>query len=409
MMLTSLASKGKCEEYMFVVTLEHVLGLRPTISFYLDSQRDGIWKAYISKGPFQPQFSKCTSVKQLLTLINQHPTDYQCIYLDCALKNATMTSPNIHKYILRAMISCVLEHIVKQIGDNFFCLLIDDAQDESTREQMSLILRSDRFLDMIHVADTRSDLRTQCYSRHGLLLSRVRGQVYDEASNMCENINGLKTIIRREVPSVYYVHCFAHRLQFALMSIVKNHIKICRFFVELSSICVTICASCKRADYFDFVLMLHIMKSVLSKSVILSKALEHKNQDILNFIDLVIVRKYELQEMSSKEGWKTIYEAIQSFCFTINNVEAYMESSYLLMVRLCRNADYITYNHYYRVEIFFNVVDSQLKELMTSQNGDGYLAHAISLFVETKLAQGITTDNIINKFHVLSTRGLQMD
>lgn len=60
---------------------------------------------------------------------------------------------------------------------------------------------------------------------------------------------------------------------------------------------------------FDFNLMLHIMKAVLSKSAVLSEALQHKYQNILNAMNLVVVSKCELQESRSKEGWKTIYKA----------------------------------------------------------------------------------------------------
>lgn len=50
------------------------------------------------------------------------------------------------------MASCVSEHIVKQINDSFFCLLIDEAQDESTKKQMSLVLR---FFDSFGVIQKR--------------------------------------------------------------------------------------------------------------------------------------------------------------------------------------------------------------------------------------------------------------
>lgn len=103
---------------------------------------------------------------ELLALFNQHSADYQCVRLNRAPKNTTMTHLNIQNGILRIMASCVRKHIVKQIGDSFFYLLIDEARDESTKNQMSLIPRfvntseiiKERFLDMIHVADTRSKL-----------------------------------------------------------------------------------------------------------------------------------------------------------------------------------------------------------------------------------------------------------
>lgn len=65
-----------------------------------------------------------------------------------------------------------------------------------------------------------------------------------------ETLNGLKIIIQREVPLAFYVHYFVHRLLLALMSTAKNHIKVCWFFIELLSLCVTVNVSCKRADQF---------------------------------------------------------------------------------------------------------------------------------------------------------------
>lgn len=41
---------------------------------------------------------------------------------------------------------------------------------------------------------------------------------------------------------------------------------------------------------FDFVVMLHIMKTSLSKSVVLSEALQRKDQDILNAMTLLLLR-----------------------------------------------------------------------------------------------------------------------
>ena len=51
---------------------------------------------------------------------------------------------------------------------------------------------------------------------HGLLISRLRGQGYDGASNMRGEFNGLQKLVRDEAPYAFYVHCFAHQLQFIL-------------------------------------------------------------------------------------------------------------------------------------------------------------------------------------------------
>ena len=68
---------------------------------------------------------------------------------------------------------------------------------------------------------------------HNLSLSNLRGQGYDEASNMQGDINGLKTLILKENKLAIYVHCFAHQLQLTLVAVAKNHINIAEFFFIL--------------------------------------------------------------------------------------------------------------------------------------------------------------------------------
>jgi G:T-mismatch repair DNA endonuclease (very short patch repair protein) len=53
-------------------------------------------------------------------------------------------------------------------------------------------------------------------------LSRVRGQGYDGASNMQGEFNGLKSLILKEHKCAFYVHCFAHQLQLALVAVAKK-------------------------------------------------------------------------------------------------------------------------------------------------------------------------------------------
>lgn len=74
---------------------------------------------------------------------------------------------------------------------------------------MSLILRfvnssgimQESFLDMIHVATTRSEslmaAKVSTLNQHAISLSRVRGQEYDGTSNMRGKLNRLKTIIKK--------------------------------------------------------------------------------------------------------------------------------------------------------------------------------------------------------------------
>ncbi|PTQ28836.1 LOW QUALITY PROTEIN: hypothetical protein MARPO_0153s0007 [Marchantia polymorpha] len=212
------------------------------------------------------------------------------------------------------------------------------------------------------------------------------------------------------------------------------------------------------------------MNVVLSKSAVLLEALQRKYQDILHAMYLVVISKYELHEMKLEKGWKTIYEAVKSFCLAKNISAHHMESSYVLMGRPCCNAHnffqhrrftlnelhdrfpeclsalltwiaYLCPNH---LRIYRNVPklvelgrmylhDFELYDLvililsllvsttsiehsfsalkivkmrLRNKMGDGYLDDTITLIVERDLAQRITTDYIIEKFQALSTKCL---
>ncbi|XP_059658427.1 uncharacterized protein LOC132304714 [Cornus florida] len=110
----------------------------------------------------------------------------------------------------------------------------------------------ERFLGMVHVTDTTTlSLKMaidNVFSTHGLSISRLRGQGYDGASNMQGEFNGLKTLILKENEFAFYVHCFAHQLQLALVAVAKNHGQISIFSIFIANVVNIVGASCKRHD-----------------------------------------------------------------------------------------------------------------------------------------------------------------
>ena len=79
-----------------------------------------------------------------------------------APKNATYTSPQIQKEILHVFSMEVMNAIREEIGDAMFCIVVDEACDESVSKQMAVVLRlvdkdsfvRERFFGVIHVSDT---------------------------------------------------------------------------------------------------------------------------------------------------------------------------------------------------------------------------------------------------------------
>ncbi|CAN1799418.1 Zinc finger MYM-type protein 1 [Linum perenne] len=129
-----------------------------------------------------------------------------------------MTSPDIQNDIVHALALETSKLITKDIGDDFFAILADEYRDVSVKEQMDVVLC---YVD--GKGDTKAiSLKKAIESmlvKHGLSISKVRGQGYDGASNIKGELNGLKTLILEESPSVYYIHYFAHRLQLALVAV----------------------------------------------------------------------------------------------------------------------------------------------------------------------------------------------
>ena len=141
-----------------------------------------------------------------------------------------------------------------------FSLIVDESRDISSKEQMTIVLRYvdkngnviERFVGIEHVTDTSAlSLKTAIdsfFSRYGLSISRLRGQGYDEASNMRGEFNGLKALILKENESAFYVHCFAHQLQLALVVVAKSHIDITGLFYWITQVVNIIGAFAKRYD-----------------------------------------------------------------------------------------------------------------------------------------------------------------
>ncbi|KAM2549739.1 hypothetical protein TB1_014072 [Malus domestica] len=179
---------------------------------------------------------------------------------EVVMGNLKLLAPSIQKEIVNSCALETLDAIMDGLKDRFFSILVDEARDVSVKEQMAMVLRYvddnghviERFVGIQHVTDTTSsslkDAIDTLFSRYGLSISKLRGQGYDGASNMRGELNGLKTKILREQPCAYYVHCFAHQLQLALVAVAKNNIDIASFFATANNVVNHVGASCKRRD-----------------------------------------------------------------------------------------------------------------------------------------------------------------
>ncbi|XP_050258909.1 uncharacterized protein LOC126703892 [Quercus robur] len=167
----------------------------------------------------------------------------------------------------------------REIGDAKFCILVDEARDESKREQMTIILRfvdkncfiKERFFHVVHVRDTTMlTLKNEIcavLSRYNLHIENIRGQGYDGASNMRGEWNGLQVLFLKERPYAYYVHCMAHRLQLALVTASREVKVVHQLFDHLTDIINIIVGSSKHNDELQYVQGEQIENMIVSNEI----------------------------------------------------------------------------------------------------------------------------------------------
>ncbi|XP_074290787.1 uncharacterized protein LOC141617487 [Silene latifolia] len=174
--------------------------------------------------------------------------------------NASYTSHQIQQEILSIYSDRIRDVIRNEIGDQKYCIIVDETKDVSKREQMTVVLRfvdkngyiQERLFYLIHVKETNAlylkGAIEKCLFAHKLNIENIRGQGYDGASNMHGEWSGLQALFLSECPYAYYVHCFAHRLQLALIVASRDVISVYQFFSKLTFIVNIIISSAKRHD-----------------------------------------------------------------------------------------------------------------------------------------------------------------
>ncbi|KAK4589251.1 hypothetical protein RGQ29_020020 [Quercus rubra] len=346
------------------------------------------------------------------------------VVLENAPGNAKYTSPTIQKEILHILANNVRNAIREEIGDAKFCILVDEARDESKREQMAIILRfvdkegfiKERFFHVVHVRDTTAlTLKNEIcavLSRYNLHIENIRGQGYDGASNMRGEWNGLQALFLKDCPYAYYVHCMAHRLQLALVTASREVKDVHQFFDHLVNIINIVVGSSKRSDElqhaqaeqvenmiasneietgrvintiseeganykqrgdaegayqvltsFEFILILHLMKEIMGITNVLCQALQQQSQDLLNAMHLVSTTKSLIQELRD-DGWEPLLASVISFCEQHEIDIPDMNARYTKgRGRYRRQDDDLTMEHHFRIGIFTVAIDFQLQEL----------------------------------------------
>ncbi|XP_052181936.1 uncharacterized protein LOC127794728 [Diospyros lotus] len=346
----------------------------------------------------------------LLQFLGDHNDEIKAVTMNKAPLNCKLTSPDVQKDIVSACAAETINAIIKDIGDLFFSILVDESRDVSTKKQMSIVLRyvnnsgqvNERFIGFEHVSSTTAlSLKAainKTFSKYNLSLSRLRGQGYDGTSNMQGEFNGLKSLILKENPCAFYIHCFVHQLQLALVAVAKKNTPISNFFRLVTDVVNIVGASSKCCDHLREKQTNIVAKALENGEILSGMGLNqettlqrsgdmrwgsHYNSliSLLAMFSAVI----DVLEMISVDGSNSdkkgeaynLLESILSFDFAFNlHLMIIVLVHYIdvpnmddIFIRRAargrpqRQAPKITYLHHFRVDLFYAVIDMQLQEL----------------------------------------------
>ncbi|XP_060195122.1 uncharacterized protein LOC132624347 [Lycium barbarum] len=110
---------------------------------------------------------------------------------------------------------------------------------------------------------------------------------------------------------------------------------------------------------FEFVFILHLMFKMLLFTNELNRALQKKDQDIVNVMELLNLAKIRLQKMKESE-LESLMDDVYSFCGKHEILIPKMDDDY---PRLKRKRSTVSYLHHFHVKVFYAVIDLQLQEL----------------------------------------------
>ncbi|KAL4639681.1 hypothetical protein ACB092_03G235900 [Castanea dentata] len=295
-----------------------------------------------------------------------------------APKNATYTSPQIQKEILHVISTRVKKAIREEIGDAKFCILVDEARDESMKEQMAVVLRfvdttgfvRERFYGIVHVVDTAAvTLKKEIYyllSNQCLDIQNIRGQGYDGASNMrdLETGKGLNQMVTLQRPGD--TRWGSHYK--SVSNLIKLFSPTCEVLLKImdegnSSQKVEAESAYEVLISFEFIFILHFVNETMGITDKLCQALQNQSQDILNAMHLVSSTKKLIQQFRD-EKWDDLLATVISFCKKRGIDVPDMNARYVARFGRSRHQQEDFKNeHYYKVDIFNAGIDSQLQEL----------------------------------------------
>ncbi|XP_042415371.1 uncharacterized protein LOC122004572 [Zingiber officinale] len=339
-------------------------------------------------------------------------TEIDKVVLENAPKNAQYIAPEIQKEILHIMANRVRKMVCEEVGDKYFCILVDEARDISKREQMTIILRfvnnygalTERFFviktkdvsviweffshldNIVNIVTSSTKRIVELHTAQRIEIEHMLAIGERDSGSGANQIGNLQRAGATRWSSHYD----------SVKSLIGMYAATCKVFEVLSDHSPNGRAKAEvRGIYrnmasFEFVFILHLMHKIMRKTDTLCQILQRKSQDILSAITFVSTTKTILQELREC-GWEDFLHEVKVFC-TRNEIDV---PDLDCLYKIGRFRQQTTVEHHYHFHVFNVAIDFILMELNTRFNESSVELLSLSTALDPKNSfESINTDDI---------------